>query len=90
MGIDAPGAWSFGAAAAGIEGTTFVLRPTIRANQPPTFGAASGKAAAAAVSAGCCEEKGGAVSGGRPAAGTAFLISGLQTYGAATVWTKSH
>jgi general stress protein 26 len=41
-----------------VEGTTSDLRPTIRANQPPTLGAASGKGGAAALSAGCCGEEG--------------------------------
>jgi hypothetical protein len=58
-----------------FEGMTSALRPTIRANQRLTLGAASLKDGATAWSAGCSEEGAGSGEEGRAAPGTAFLIS---------------
>src|ERR1700729_2767320 len=61
-------------AVGGFEGTTSDLSPTIRANQPPTLGAASGTGGAPASCPGCCEEENGSASAGRLAPSVALLI----------------
>jgi hypothetical protein len=63
---------AFGASPTGFEGTTSVLRPTFRANQPTTPGVAGGRAGRAFRGPSCGDDSGEPASRGPVVFGAAF------------------